>query len=943
LICTLLIVLPVILLVGAWRLGGVSALEDDLIYYLPIRQYIGECIRIGEFPLWNPYIAMGTSIAADPQSGLWYPPTYLFVILPALVAYPLTIVLHFALAGGGMYRFLRACRHDWRAALLGAIAFEFCGYLIAHRAHLTIHQAVAWLPWMLYAWRRFADTGFYQYFALASVAFGVQMLVQHVQISLICATLLTGYVLVVLLPKRSSLLWQYPAGMAIGVMLSGVQLLPTWLHYANSVRGSASYHLFVENSWLPSSSLIWLFPMLFGSRTPNLWSQPWWCWSHFCEQSVYASILILVLAGASFGLLRRSAPTHVMDSHALTRRLSARAENRGSLWYWNREVAFWWIASLVALVIALGRFTPISNWLFHVPIYRSLRVPARWMLVWSVALPVLASMTVSAVLRGDEFADRIARAVRLVATRILPLVAGVCLAVMAIVRWRVDQLAAYFQWRPTPELWMGMKSAIRPGNPAIWWPILLMMVTGWIVVRWSRTRRNAWFVSMFAVFLVDLASVASFVDVDTRMYRLRDLREPAPLAKAIRKLKPRPGDRLLVPRSSASYDWPLEVLWPQSNLRAGIATFNGYGPFQPVSHRLLFRFQPWGSSEDILSLLRNTDLCRAMGIRFVAVRSEREREIITQALLPAGGQKHIQPISKSSEGEYVIVHAGRDILWPLNVNQPGIYTLTLDIQPMAGLASRCFIRLETPEGAAISDTRSIDPVDLSFGTRRMRFLFYCNRAPGPAFVRIKSERGDALAVGTADFSLVAADAEGKDPSGAAQNPLVHRADLPGNVSLYEIPDACELVRWAKGVETVSSLRMAVDQLQNRPEAYGLPDGIVVEWPEDAGEPPVGGDGPIAYDWPIGHELRVATDSLTDGIVVFNQSYDPGWRATVNGHEVPIFRVNAVVQGVAIPAAQCRVVFRYRPCGLMAGGGASLAAIFLLFAGLVSAYFRNRGR
>src|SRR5689334_17820728 len=47
---TVLFLLPTIIFAGVWRLGGVSALEDDLIYYLPIRQYIGERIRVGEFP-----------------------------------------------------------------------------------------------------------------------------------------------------------------------------------------------------------------------------------------------------------------------------------------------------------------------------------------------------------------------------------------------------------------------------------------------------------------------------------------------------------------------------------------------------------------------------------------------------------------------------------------------------------------------------------------------------------------------------------------------------------------------------------------------------------------------------------------------------------------------------------------------------------------------------
>ena len=406
LVAALIVLLPVVILAGAWRLGGVSAIEDDLIYYLPIRQYIGERVRAGELPLWNPLVAMGAPIAADPQAGLWYPPTYLFAALKPLWAYPLTLVLHFALAGAGMYRFLRACRHDWRAALLGAVAFEFSGFLIAHRAHLTILEAAAWLPWMFYAWRRFADRGAYRYFALAVVTLGLQMLVQQVQVSIIGLALLTGYVAFVLWPQRRGLAWQYPGGLALGVMLSGIQLIPTLFYFAGSIRGAPAFHLFVENSWWPGSALMMLLPMLFGVRTPNLWDQSWWGMSHFCEQSAYASILVLLLAMSSVALLRHPSP------EAAGRR---------------REGVFWWFAVLAALVVALGKYAPAGRWLFEVPIYQSLRVPARWILVWSFVLPVLASMVVDAVQAGGPQGQRAARAVRGAAIGVLPLIAGLCL------------------------------------------------------------------------------------------------------------------------------------------------------------------------------------------------------------------------------------------------------------------------------------------------------------------------------------------------------------------------------------------------------------------------------------------------------------------------------------------------------------------------------------
>jgi len=935
LVSVLLVALPTVVLGGAWRLGGVSALEDDLIYYLPVRQYIGERIAAGEFPLWNPLTLMGTSIAADPQSGLWYPPTYLFVILPPLVAYPVTIILHFALAGGGMYRFLRASRRDWRAALLGAVAFEFCGYLIAHRAHLTIHHAVAWLPWIFYGWRRFADAGRYRHFALASAALGVQMLVQHIQVSIITAVLLTGYVAAVLWPLRRSLWWQYPLGIFVGAMLAAVQLLPTGFHFAASGRGPASYSLFIENSWVPTSALTLLFPMLFGSRTPNFWGRPWWGMSHFCEQWAYGSILVLVLAGASLSLLRRRKGTGTLLAarerfQFLDAGASRETDKKVPLPFFP-EVFFWWAASLIALVLALGEFTPrfmpVSKWLFHLPFYRNLRVPARWILVWSVAMPVLASAVVSVMLSGGGAARRAARWVRLMATRTLPLAAVACILVMVIARWQVGALeSAYGDRYGAETVLAGLRSAVRLSNRAIWWPIVLMIVTAWLLLRWSHSDRSRTLPLLFCLLLIDLTSVAAFVDVDVHTYRRADIQTPPPLAGAIRRLESRPGHRLLVPRLQADYDRPLEVLWPQTNPMHGIATFNGYGPFWPLANRLLFRFMPWGASEAMLELLENPRLMKAMGVRFVAVRTEQERELLRAATRLPRVDQGIEPIAGSER--MTPVRYGRDIHWPVRIDEPGLYELAFDAEPVPGSPSRWFVRLETPAGEPIGWTRTLAPVDLSMGRRRMRFLFRCDRSIGPAYARVKAEMGWALSVGQAAFGRVAAAAQpgGTDPA------LVRRADLPGGVSLYELPGAVELVRWAERVEPATDLPDAIEKLLAQPMAIGLPGAAVVEWPDQHAPLPRAGDGTVACRRPAGHDLRIEANSTTGGLLVFNESYDPGWSATTDGGQVDILRVNAVCQGVVVPPGPHQVRFVYCPRGLGAGAAASVAALAILAAG-----------
>lgn len=912
----LIVFLPVVLLAGAWRLGGVSAIGDDLIYYFPIRQYIGQQIRQGIFPLWNPLTAMGTSVAADPQSGLWYLPTYLFVLLPALWAYPASIVIHFAWAGGGMYRLLRSWRHDWRAALLGALAFEFSAYMVSHRSHLTIHHAVAWIPWILLGWSRFTQTGRYRYFALATVAFGLQMLVQHVQISLMTCTLLAAYAAFILWPRRRSLWWELPVGMALGAAISAVQLVPTWFHYAASTRGTPAYHIFVENSWVPTSAFMFLFPMFYGTGTPNFWNQSWWGISHFCEQWPYATILVLLLVLASVVWVGR-----------------------------NREVTFWWIACFVAMIVALGGLTPLSKLLYHLPVYRNLRVPARWILVWSVALPVLASTVLSVLLKRGQDIERLSRCVKSIVRRVLPVLIGACLLVMVVARWQLGWLQRTYGHRwDADRVLDGLKEAIRLENPAIWVSLILTSITGWLLVRWTVTHERRLFHALFGVFLLDLAMVVAFVDVDPSVYTRRDLVEPPPLAQAIRKLEPRPGDRLLVPRYHASYQRPLELLFPQSNMQHGIAAFSGYGPFWPTANRMLFRFMPWGSSESIIDLLRNRPLLQAMGVRFVAVRSSEEREVFQAGAMPSVPNHEPQRVQGSDR--MTPVPSGEGVFWPVRIDAPGLYELAFDADPVEGASSRWFVRLENAQQEAIGRTHTVDPIDLALGARRLRFLFVCDSLVGRAFVRLKSEMGQAVSAGRATLGRIA------EPLGddeLSRSPFVHRADLPGGITLYELEATADLVYPARGIVPVPDLLTAIekgvwrggtDDSRGSCFSAGVPRAIV-EWPDNSRTLPPSGQGTLEFDRPAGHELRVEVDSLEGMFLVFNESYDPGWNACVDGQRTEIHRVNAVCQGVAVPPGSHAVRFTYRPRGLVVGACVSVLALLIVLMGFIATSRRRR--
>ena len=71
-----------------------------------------------------------------------------------------------------------------------------------------------------------------------------------------------------------------------------------------------------------------------------------------------------------------------------------------------------------------------------------------------------------------------------------------------------------------------------------------------------------------------------------------------------------------------------------------------------------------------------------------------------------------------------------------------------------------------------------------------------------------------------------------------------------------------------------------------------------------------------------HEVEVAAVLASPGLLVLADTFAPGWEASVDGAHAPILATNHMFRGVALPAGEHRVVFRYRAPGFRAGLAAS---------------------
>jgi uncharacterized membrane protein YfhO len=66
-----------------------------------------------------------------------------------------------------------------------------------------------------------------------------------------------------------------------------------------------------------------------------------------------------------------------------------------------------------------------------------------------------------------------------------------------------------------------------------------------------------------------------------------------------------------------------------------------------------------------------------------------------------------------------------------------------------------------------------------------------------------------------------------------------------------------------------------------------------------------------------------------GLLVFSEIYYPGWRATIDGHPVPMMQVDYLLRAVCIPPGEHDVVLMYEPLFMklgLAGTGVALVLV-----------------
>lgn len=579
----LIVGLPGVVLMPAWRLAGMGAGEDELLYYYPSRVQFAEFVREHQWPWLNALNGLDRPYLADPQSAVFYPPTWLFAILPPLSAYALSLWLHYSLALWGMLRLLRARQMCYLAAAFGAIAFAFCGFLLAHRAHFTMIQAACWTPWLFWRIGRYVESGGNGRLMVAALVAATQCYAGHVQIAALCALgslvfFLAGQTPRMLTARRWLVVWIAAGG------LFAAQAVPTWLYVRECTRVEYGLADFVENTWNPISLINWLCPLLLGQPVENDLTMPYWGPSHLVEQFAYPGVAVLLLAW----LVLKTGWRITAARHQ------------------------WSLLLVFGLLVAASILAPL---LFLLPGASLFRVPARALVLVNLALAGLAALALHE-LAGPLTPDSVRlRAAAHALTR-HPLWRSVLLlGTVAVLLAAAGTLVG-------PQTRSAIVAALRPWNPALLAPLLFVAATLILLGLAARDwQRPSWLGLLLLLLVADLSWVGWTLLVPSNVTSVDRWLASRP-RRAWLALMQGDSERLWVVTTRTGglpgeYIRPLDRGVSNTNLLNGYASLTHYGPLQPRAYVGALGFEPWGERKHPEPLLADTDWMAAANVGWV--------------------------------------------------------------------------------------------------------------------------------------------------------------------------------------------------------------------------------------------------------------------------------------------------------------------------------------
>jgi len=263
-----------------------NPLISDVFSQVYIWKYLAiEAFKNGEWPLWNPYVYSGYPLLASFSGGVLY--TLNLLLLGGIDGWSVMIALQVLGSLGAIYWFLRLKKIGKVASLGGALVYAMSAAMMVRLEWNTAGQVMWWLATGMLVIEYYFERSRKAVVVMPAVVF---MLVSagHFQTMLYGLFLIVFYWLYRWFEKRLRRDLVLLLAIVLGVVISSVQLLPTFVMMRESVRLTENAVAADNFGLLPWGNLItMLAPDFFGNPT----TLNYWGIINYSETVFYAGIV----------------------------------------------------------------------------------------------------------------------------------------------------------------------------------------------------------------------------------------------------------------------------------------------------------------------------------------------------------------------------------------------------------------------------------------------------------------------------------------------------------------------------------------------------------------------------------------------------------------------------------------------------------------------------
>ena len=378
--------------------------SDVVTDFYYVFAYVGQSLREGRLPVWDPHTLAGFPLAAAMLAAAYYPFTWISALVPPQFFWPLAAVVHLALAGLFTFAWLRkGLRTSVGAAFLGGLIFMLGGpgLNLLDAGHVAYLMAYAWFPAVIWRTERLIEAPSLRRGLLLSLPIGLLLLTGSPQYAFFAFLLMASRVLLACLSGKDP--WKdrwrrvawVGASAAWGTLLASPQLLTTLELIPQTVRVVGNHYEFITSFSFPPRSLLTLLVPHYFQAAPTsgegVLYPP-------VEVRSYVGVASLALAAVALADRQR------------------------------RHRFYWGGIALGSVLLALGRHTPLYQAVYHlIPGGSLFRAPERFLALLPLAMAPLVAFGFDRTRSGDGPARKISGGVSIGALLLAALLAPAAL------------------------------------------------------------------------------------------------------------------------------------------------------------------------------------------------------------------------------------------------------------------------------------------------------------------------------------------------------------------------------------------------------------------------------------------------------------------------------------------------------------------------------------